>query len=358
MKFSAAASRAFERRMVRKHYLAVVQGIVTPLVYPILSHLSLNNLNVKKTNNNDSNSNNSQNNSPNSSPSVPQKRKRIGNNENESISWQDQALETGLKLHYAALQQTLTNLQNVDTLLKKEIDELGSLSYEQFKGNNKLRKRLRKVLKSLGLLETVSSEKASYESILPKIQSNQLDIELNNELDEKLDEINHDIQKQQEESGKEEEKNQEECEEEKIDDSKIKLNLIEETKISLNQLYVHRLTEDQLKYLDRIEGFKMEGNTIPSYLKGGQDGTGEISDILWINAPIQDIPGDFRMCIPEEMSKNARGCETKVKILQYGTYQGKPVTKVSLMPVSGRRHQLRLHCLAMGHPIGMIYFFN
>jgi hypothetical protein len=32
--------------------------------------------------------------------------------------------------------------------------------------------------------------------------------------------------------------------------------------------------------------------------------------------------------------------------------QGHPVTKVLLMPLTGRRHQLRVHCLCLGHPIG------
>lgn len=40
------------------------------------------------------------------------------------------------------------------------------------------------------------------------------------------------------------------------------------------------------------------------------------------------------------------------KVLGYGVYQGKSVTKLLLEPHSGRRHQLRLHALHIGHPIG------
>ena len=36
--------------------------------------------------------------------------------------------------------------------------------------------------------------------------------------------------------------------------------------------------------------------------------------------------------------------------------QGQPVTKILLMPLTGRRHQLRVHCLCIGHPIGIIEF--
>ena len=33
------------------------------------------------------------------------------------------------------------------------------------------------------------------------------------------------------------------------------------------------------------------------------------------------------------------------------TYGGAPVTKVSFKPITGRRHQLRVHSLRLGHPI-------
>lgn len=35
-----------------------------------------------------------------------------------------------------------------------------------------------------------------------------------------------------------------------------------------------------------------------------------------------------------------------------GEGEGRAVTKVVLRPVTGRRHQLRVHALYMGHPIG------
>mmetsp|Transcript_1398 Transcript_1398/g.1734 ORF Transcript_1398/g.1734 Transcript_1398/m.1734 type:complete len:102 (-) Transcript_1398:723-1028(-) len=34
-----------------------------------------------------------------------------------------------------------------------------------------------------------------------------------------------------------------------------------------------------------------------------------------------------------------------------GPHEGKPVTLLHLEPVTGRRHQLRVHCLAIGHPL-------
>ncbi len=46
-----------------------------------------------------------------------------------------------------------------------------------------------------------------------------------------------------------------------------------------------------------------------------------------------------------------RAAHTTVVRLAAGSYRGRPVTKVELHPSSGRRHQLRVHCVALGHPI-------
>eukprot|EP00964_Phaeocystis_antarctica_P120995 scaffold84717_cov59-Phaeocystis_antarctica.AAC.2 len=42
---------------------------------------------------------------------------------------------------------------------------------------------------------------------------------------------------------------------------------------------------------------------------------------------------------------------TDCYVVDRGTLHGKRVTKLLLCPQSGRRHQLRLHCLALGHPV-------
>jgi hypothetical protein len=46
-----------------------------------------------------------------------------------------------------------------------------------------------------------------------------------------------------------------------------------------------------------------------------------------------------------------RAAVTNVKILAHGTLGGRAVTKVLLQPISGRRHQLRLHMAHAGFPI-------
>jgi len=42
---------------------------------------------------------------------------------------------------------------------------------------------------------------------------------------------------------------------------------------------------------------------------------------------------------------------TDCYVVDRGTLRGKLVAKLLLCPQSGRRHQLRLHCLALGHPV-------
>lgn len=58
------------------------------------------------------------------------------------------------------------------------------------------------------------------------------------------------------------------------------------------------------------------------------------------------------MCIEgTEGCQNPKPCQTELTVLEYGLYNGDPVTKVLLQPLTGRTHQLRVHCSAIGHPI-------
>ncbi|XP_011746765.2 RNA pseudouridylate synthase domain-containing protein 1 isoform X1 [Macaca nemestrina] len=58
------------------------------------------------------------------------------------------------------------------------------------------------------------------------------------------------------------------------------------------------------------------------------------------------------MCI-----EGTQGCEnpkpslTELVVLEHGLYAGDPVSKVLLKPLTGRTHQLRVHCSALGHPV-------
>ncbi|POI29962.1 hypothetical protein CIB84_006289 [Bambusicola thoracicus] len=58
------------------------------------------------------------------------------------------------------------------------------------------------------------------------------------------------------------------------------------------------------------------------------------------------------MCIEStEGCENPKPCQSELIVLEHGSYSGDPVTKVLLQPLTGRTHQLRVHCSAIGHPI-------
>ena len=79
-----------------------------------------------------------------------------------------------------------------------------------------------------------------------------------------------------------------------------------------------------------------------------------------IALPIAPFAGDadFRMGVfNDPVAHTARFAQpyrdalTLVQVLAYGTFNGHAVTKVLLRPITGKRHQLRLHMLSVGHPI-------
>ncbi|TRY90734.1 hypothetical protein DNTS_004505 [Danionella cerebrum] len=56
--------------------------------------------------------------------------------------------------------------------------------------------------------------------------------------------------------------------------------------------------------------------------------------------------------------ENPKPSQTELRVLDYGEYDGDPVTKVLLQPLTGRTHQLRVHCSAIGHPIVGDYTYS
>lgn len=56
--------------------------------------------------------------------------------------------------------------------------------------------------------------------------------------------------------------------------------------------------------------------------------------------------------VPEQFLQAPKPCLTKYKVLALEEIgDGLPVTRVSLTSISGRTHQLNVHCAALGHPI-------
>ncbi|KAL0992533.1 hypothetical protein UPYG_G00094590 [Umbra pygmaea] len=65
------------------------------------------------------------------------------------------------------------------------------------------------------------------------------------------------------------------------------------------------------------------------------------------------------MCVQTaEGCENPKPCQTQLTVLEYGSYDGDPATKVLLQPLTGRTHQLRVHCAAVGHPIVGDYTYS
>lgn len=73
---------------------------------------------------------------------------------------------------------------------------------------------------------------------------------------------------------------------------------------------------------------------------------------LEIDVPIADgLPkGSYHMQVGNE-DNEGRKSRTVCELIQRGLYHGKKVTKVRLIPETGRRHQLRVHMAHVGHPI-------
>lgn len=63
-----------------------------------------------------------------------------------------------------------------------------------------------------------------------------------------------------------------------------------------------------------------------------------------------DLSDGFKMRVGRNPGEG-RPAHTDVRLLARGTYRGRKASKVLLEPASGRRHQLRVHMVAWGHPI-------
>jgi tRNA pseudouridine32 synthase / 23S rRNA pseudouridine746 synthase len=76
---------------------------------------------------------------------------------------------------------------------------------------------------------------------------------------------------------------------------------------------------------------------------------GHVAASTVVAYPIAEAPG-FLMEVGGGANPG-RPARSRLEVLSRGAYRGSPVTKVRLVPETGRRHQLRLHAVAHGHPI-------
>lgn len=74
-----------------------------------------------------------------------------------------------------------------------------------------------------------------------------------------------------------------------------------------------------------------------------------------VDFPIAPVAvNDFRMRLGIKTRDNiydGQSASTLIEVLQLGFFEGRQATKLLLTPITGRRHQLRLHTVLIGHPI-------
>merc|ERR1711928_16403 len=79
----------------------------------------------------------------------------------------------------------------------------------------------------------------------------------------------------------------------------------------------------------------------------------EIVELEWsIGTDSRPESNGRKMCIGSKpYCEKPRWAHTRLLILDIGYYNNEPVTKVMLKPITGRRHQIRVHCATFGHTI-------
>mmetsp|Transcript_25260 Transcript_25260/g.54386 ORF Transcript_25260/g.54386 Transcript_25260/m.54386 type:complete len:501 (-) Transcript_25260:210-1712(-) len=129
--------------------------------------------------------------------------------------------------------------------------------------------------------------------------------------------------------------------------------------------------------IDRwVESTDANSHTIGHVGETDSKGTGEHSESLGggeIDLPLQRDhrhPPFMRVSTPESeaeahqavkdlnhagykklIAKKPKPSTTQFHILSHEKWMGHAVTRVKLVPITGRTHQLRVHCAALGHPI-------
>ena len=110
------------------------------------------------------------------------------------------------------------------------------------------------------------------------------------------------------------------------------------------------------------ESTKMDASVLPTIFQVGND-----PKSVYVYCPLAQLRDEFLMKVPSNILADYPHMEslvgskgkldfkpslTKCTLIQASSYEdGKLVTKVKLWPITGRRHQLRVHTKLLGHPI-------
>ncbi|XP_021202365.1 RNA pseudouridylate synthase domain-containing protein 1-like [Bombyx mandarina] len=80
----------------------------------------------------------------------------------------------------------------------------------------------------------------------------------------------------------------------------------------------------------------------------------ELADVDYgVGADPETLHSNHKMLARTSSSQTiqVRSAQTRMLLLETGWYQRSPVSVLLLKPITGRRHQLRVHCNAIGHTI-------
>ena len=304
-KAAAQATAAFENRCTAKVYLAVLHGHLMPSNWPNKSIAEEGKLPL-----------------PYGNKSHKQlKRKRIEAKSNGEETWQDRAKQLSVNKHYDALVKLMSKVDtegNLEKPLSSEVvDKLRELSNhneEEFLKNKKLRKELRKIVSSCGICVDVDQEE------IKKEMSSQLKQDTDCCTAKSGDSLNN----QSKDDGKHWRRYASiYCEPPSSPPSSMRA-------------FFDKINSDVIKpHCTKSDEYEVSNKT------------------LHVDIPIVDNEaGEFKMSLGVgSESSPGRPSHTEITVLEHGQYLGQPVTKVLFRPISGRRHQLRLHSLAVGHPI-------
>lgn len=309
---AAQATAAFERRQTQKVYLAVLEGHLNPYDWPLKEFAPV----------------------PQPIPYSPKSSKKRKTMPNErSETWQDRALHQSLDLYYEALTKLI---QCPDTIVVSQPQEKDSVCEQlraiskhsklDFEKNKKLRKQLRKLVSSCGIQIPSIVEEDVKASIVSNMASEESHIEDGIMIEEG-------------------------------DDDSLdwrKYGTIYREERSLDDANTDSFFDCTLR--DALQSHA-EGSIITTDAKGKNvivsNKERKAVDVLHVDIPIADGHAD-NFCMSLGKGSEAlpgRSARTEITVLEHGHHQSSPVTKVLLRPISGRRHQLRLHSLATGHGI-------
>lgn len=77
-------------------------------------------------------------------------------------------------------------------------------------------------------------------------------------------------------------------------------------------------------------------------------------DTIEVNTPIGEDkrnPEVQKMCCDKKFYTKPKQSRSVIIVLEKGSFKNYPATKILILPITGRRHQIRAHCTHLGHTI-------